>query len=420
MRHAFPPGGPKLIGPDRRAFLKLAAASVSLTACTPKPQARDQEVAVIGGGIIGASIAYHLAKSGAKVTLLERGQLAARASRGTFAWINATWAKQPRHYHAFNQAGLSGWQRLQRDLQIPVRWGGSLEWFESPSRQAQLVEQIAEQVDWGEPAEMIERSALTELEPGIDFGDVEHAAFSPNDGAVDPVFATRALAAAAMKLGATVKENCAVSGIVEGSEQRSVLNTECGDLEVDRFVIATGADTAAPGILAGVDIPQRSTPGVIVLTKPQPRLLNRIIVAPGVHIHQRGDGRIVLGEQDGAPDTVAHAERLRGRPNRFPDQLLANQHAMRILGIAEQFVPGILAAEIEDVYIGWRPLPLDGHPVLGPSPANSSAYLAIMHSGVSLAPIVGDVVAREIVAGVAAEELSAYRPGREMSVVRRY
>jgi len=86
-----------------------------------------------------------------------------------------------------------------------------------------------------------------------------------------------------------------------------------------------------------------------------------------VHIHQREDGRIVLGEQDGAPDTAEHAERLKGRPTAFPNVDFSYQHAYRILWIAEQFVPGISETDIEDVMIGWRPLPLDGHPVLGPT-----------------------------------------------------
>ena len=78
-----------------------------------------------------------------------------QASRGTFAWINATWAKQPRDYHRLNQAGLAGWKALQEDIEIPIRWEGSLEWFDEPVRQERLTEQIAEQGDWGEPARMV-------------------------------------------------------------------------------------------------------------------------------------------------------------------------------------------------------------------------------------------------------------------------
>ena len=407
-------------GPDRRTVLKLAAASAVLAACGPSTRMNEKHVAVIGGGIVGASIAYHLSKAGLKVTLLERGRLAERASRGTFAWINATWAKQPRSYHAFNQDGLEGWHRLQRDLNIPVRWGGSLEWFETPARQDRLAEQIAEQAEWGEPAEMIAPSTLVELEQNVDFTGVERVAYSPNDGAVDPVLATKMMVAAAVEMGATVTEDCDVSGVASDVNGRSILRTERGDLVVDKFVLATGADPEAPARLAGIDIPQRSTPGVIVVTRPQPRLINRIIVAPGVHIHQRDDGRIVLGEQDGAPETAAHAQRLRGRPNRFPDQVFADQHSNRILGIAERYVPGILDTDVEDVFIGWRPLPLDGHPVLGESPVNPAAYLAIMHSGVSLAPIAGDVVAREISTGLKADVLKPYRPDRDFAEIRRY
>lgn len=405
---------------DRRAFLKLAAASASLAACSPNANPQRKHVAVVGGGIIGTSIAYHLAVSGADITLVERGKLAERASRGTFAWINATWAKQPKHYHELNQSGLTGWKRLQSDLEIPVRWGGSLEWFETEDRQRRLADQIAEQVEWGEPAEMVGMDTLSQLEPNVDFGGAETVAFSPNDGAVDPVVAATMLADATRKAGGVIKENCAVESAVSLDDGRVELMTSCGNLMVTDFVLATGADPDATVNMAGINIPQRSTPGVIVVTKPMPPLINRIIVAPGVHIHQRNDGRIVLGEQEGAPDTEAHAERLRNRPNRFPEQVFAEQHAFRILGIAEQFVPGILSAEIEDVFIGWRPLPVDGHPVLGRSPNQPAAYLAIMHSGVSLAPIIGELAAKEIISGQHAPGIEAYRPSRDFQSIRRY
>ncbi len=398
----------------------LTVASASLAACSPRHKKSVKHVAVVGGGIIGASVAYHLAKMGVKVTLLERGEIAGRASRGTFAWVNATWAKQPKLYHELNQEGLRGWKSLQSELDIPIRWGGSLEWFPSVERQSVLNEQIAEQVSWGEPAEMLSLNDVQKLEPNVLFGEVESVAFSPNDGALDPVLVTQLLIDAAGRMGADVKQNCAVESVMDNDAGRVTLRTSCGDVTVDKYVLATGADSQATQNLGGLEIPQRTTPGVIVITEPRPRLINRIIVAPGVHIHQRGDGRIVLGEQDGAPDTAAHTARLNGRPTRFPQQIFADQHANRILSIAEQFLPGISESKVEDVVIGWRPLPLDGHPVLGFSPEKPSAYIAIMHSGVSLAPIVGELAAREIVTGQNAEGIRDYRPDRGFAEVRRY
>ena len=172
--------------------------------------------------------------------------------------------------------------------------------------------------------------------------------------------------------------------------------------------------------IAGFEIPQRSTPGVIAITEPLPPVLNRILVAPGIHLHQRQDGRIVLGEQSGAPSNKAHAKRLQARPNRFPDNKFSQQHAGRVIEIAAQFLPAIKRAKVEQVYIGWRPLPLDGHPVLGFSPARSDVYLAVMHSGVSLAPIVGQLAARELINGLSPGRLDNYRPDRSFKPVKRY
>lgn len=405
---------------NRRTLLKLAAASATLAACAPRTPRPDRHVAVVGGGIVGTSIAWHLAKAGAQVSLFDRHDLATRASRGTFAWINATWAKQPRHYHQFSQRGVSGWSALQTELDLPVRWGGSLEWFGTQARQDRLAAQIDEQIAWGEPARMITPDALAELEPHLVLDGITTAAFSPNDAAVDPVAATRRMAEAAAAQGAVIHTHCAVHAARQTTGGETILETDTGDIPVDRFVLATGADPDATRQLAGMEIPQRSTPGVIVITRPMPRIANRIIVAPGVHIHQRDDGRVVLGEQDGAPGTEAHDQRLAGRPNRFPDRVIAEEHALRILAIADTYLPGMLEAEIEDVFIGWRPLPLDGHPVIGTAPGQPVAYLAIMHSGVSLAPVVGEIVAREIMDEAEAPGLAPYRPDRQFERVQRY
>ncbi len=404
----------------RRTLLKSLIAA-SLVGCHhDQREAQPLRIVVAGAGIVGASIAFHLAKAGASVTVIDKQAPASHASRGTFAWINATWAKQPRDYHRLAQDSVAYWGALQRSLALPIKWGGSLEWFDSGERQALLAEQIAEQMAWGEPARMLDSTDIADLEPNLEIEPGTRAAYSPNDGAVDPVLITHRLLEAAVKLGATVNYPCELLNIATTGGRLTAVDTSKGTIQADRLVLATGAAPELPARFAGVDIPQRSTPGVIAISKPLPELVNRIVVAPGVHIHQRHDGRIVLGEQDGAPETESHAARLHDRPNDFPLESIAQEHGERILDIARQFFPGMKNAEIEAAYIGWRPLPLDGHPVLGTTEARPDVYVAIMHSGVTLAPIVGQFVARELTEPVSIEQLDGYRPTRLFERIKRY
>lgn len=375
---------------------------------------------VAGAGIIGASIAYHLAKAGATVTVIDKAGPATHASRGTFAWINATWAKQPQHYHALNQDGLADWKRLQQQLDLPIRWAGSLEWFDSPARQQQLALQIDEQQAWGEPARMIDSVELTTLEPNLRLDAVASAAYSPNDGAVDPVLATRALLSAAEQHGARIRYPVELQSVAMAGGRLRSIATSAGAINAARLVLATGAAPDASSKFAGIDVPQRSTPGVIAITEPVAPILHRVVSAPGIHLHQRDDGRFVLGEQDGAPDNVAHATRLKNRPNDFPSPELGAQHGNRLLLAARRVVPALEAAKIDSVFIGWRPLPLDGHPVLGFSPTRPDVYLAVMHSGVSLAPIVGQLAAHELTGGDLVPQLEPFRPTRDFQSIRRY
>ena len=379
---------------------------------------KQSDVIVVGGGIVGASIAYHLSKDGLNVTVLEREKPASHASRGTFAWLNASWAKQPFAYHQLNQQSVSYWHELSVQLDIPVKWGGSLEWFSSQKRSATLVSQIEEQARWDEPARIISTKQAEEIEPNVSFPSGSVIAFSENDGALDPQLATHKLLDAAKKLGTNVLYPCKVISLEIESSQ-AVVTEECGKFSAKKIVLAVGANSTFIKATTGLTIPQRSTPGVIAVTKPLPNLIDRIIVAPGVHIHQRLDGRIVIGEQAGAPDNAQHKERLARRPNSYPNNQFANQHFQQLLALATVVIPEIASAEMESMYIGWRPLPLDGHPVLGYTNDDNDVYIAIMHSGVTLAPIVGKLVALEIQNQIQ-DQLAPYRPNRDFDLIQRY
>ena len=411
-------------GLNRRRFNQwLAGSSIAGAsgAVFGKQTGDNNHVAVIGAGIVGSSIVYHLSKLGVQVTLIERETVASGASHGTFAWINATWAKQPRHYHAFSQHGVNSWYRLQEELDLPIVWGGSLEWFASDSRQARLANDITEQQAWGEPARMLTSAEAQAREPAVYFHGATQVASSPRDGAIDPVLVSKALVAAAIQQGAQVLERCEVLGVKDSSDHNGkLLRTSCGLIEADRVVLATGPDPAAVKHLGGFDLPQRSTPGVIVVTRPVKPLLRGILVAPGIHIHQRMDGRLVIGEQEGAPDNAAHAARLADRPKRFPNDSVADQHAQRLLSTTRHYLPSIGKTQVDEVIIGWRPLPVDGQPVIGPSPADDRVYVAIMHSGVSLAAITGDLVARELADGIEMDLLQPFRADRVFDIKNRY
>ena len=397
---------------DRRRFLQLLGASAFAREARA---AAGPRVVVAGAGIVGASIAFHLAKAGAAVTVIDRDGPATHASRGSFAWINATWSKQPQSYHRLNQAGVQRWRSLQPLLNLPVRWGGSLEGNAGALLEAELVRRVAEQRDWGERTRIADRAELAELEPGVDFTGLRQIVFSENDGATDPVAATHAFLSATAASGARIVHPCELTGVEMSAGKLKRVLTSRGDIPADWLVLATGAAVDAGKRFADWDVPLRDAPGATAVTTPMPRLVQRVLWMPGVHIHQRDDGRIVLGEEAGPPPDEAHAIRLQARPDDFPAREIALEHAERMRAAAQRYVPGFTSAQFEGARICWRPMPLDGYPVLGASPARPDVYLAIMHSGVTLAPIVGELVAGEIVGDRLADALRDFRPDRKFA-----
>lgn len=359
---------------------------------------RRDRVAVAGGGIVGASIAYHLARRGAAVTLFEKEAPAAGATRNSFAWINSTFSKQPRHYFELNRLGMEAWRYIEREFAgaLPVQWGGSLEWYGDARQAQELRREVVRHQQWGYGAHLIDEAEFSRLEANVVPGPVLAASYSAYEGAVDPVVAVEVYLKKATEAGARVESPCEITGVDIRWGRLAGVRTTRGSFEADALVVACGVDTPRLAGLVGIEVPLKDSPGLLAHTEPLTDLLGRVVLAPGAHMKQKRDGRVVTGVGfGGGPGTDASRE-----------------NGERILKEAERFLPRLKSARLERVTLGWRPLPRDGYPVIGFAEGSPDIYLAVMHSGITLSGLVGRLAAVEILDGVRADLLEPYRLSR--------
>ena len=362
----------------------------------------EPRVVVVGAGIIGASIAYHLAERGAAVTILERAHPGAGATGKSFAWINATFSKRPYTYYALNLQGISEWRRLERELQgaIRVEWGGSVEWYPPGADASQHQREVARHQQWGYPTRLIDSTTLQHLLPTVRPGSIGAASFSSEEGTIDPVEVVQALLARAQARGARLLDACAVTGWLFAGEEgtgptrrvRGVQTTR-GEIEGEVIVLAAGTGIPAIARLAGVKVPLVDSPGLLLHLRPEGRLVDRVVLAPGAHLLQRRDGRLITGSGFGGTPSI--------------DQSSAQMERMRAAVVP--FLPPLRGARFERLTLGWRVMPPDELPILGFPSTRPNLYLAAMHSGITLAPLVGRLAAIEILDRLPIDLLTPFR-----------
>ena len=370
--------------------------------------AKKLRVIVVGAGIVGASIAYHLShRKDVAVTVLERDEPCAGASGHSFAWLNS-FGKDPVSYHHFNRRSMDIWDRFARRLggHLDLHWGGELRWEREPERVEELRQRIKQLQAWGYPIRIISSDELSELEPGLSPGPVTTASFSEIDGRVDPFKVIEACLQRACEAGTVVNTQTPVNELCLGGRGRiEAVNTPNGEISCDVVVLASGTDTTELAATAGVHIPQQHSPGVVVRTDPQPPILQNVSVLHlppinenrhEIHLRQSADGTLAIGQ--GSQESV--------------DQDDSQEHADDLLSRASHYLPALAGARAIPTPVGYRPMPIDELPVIGFCEAAPNLYIALMHSGVTLAPLVGELAALEIVDGAHVEMLTSYRPER--------
>ena len=264
---------------------------------------------------------------------------------------------------------------------------------------------------WGYDVRAIAAPEIAALAPRLVPGPVTAAYFAETEGAVDAARAARALLRRAQSAGARMHTACEVRTLEIHDRRLRAVETTAGRFALDRLVIACGVGTPALAAQAGLTLRLKPAPGLVLRTEPLPRQIDAVVVGPGVHARQAQDGSILVGEDPGPPRQPDHTEFLAGRTE-FPDPEIAERHARRLLAGAARFWPGLSSARVERLDLCQRPVPADGYPAVGPAPACPDVYAAVTHSGVTLGPLLGRLIAQELLDGASTDLLGPYRPAR--------
>lgn len=354
-----------------------------------------QHILVIGGGIIGAALACRASGTGARVTVLEAGGIAGAASGRSFGWINASFFADHDHFRLRAQ-GIAAWHRLADQIgPLPINWQGSLWWEEQG---AAFDRMAAELTVLGYPSSELNGQAFAARAPHL-ANPPERALFLPGEGAADTAALTETLLRAAMEQGAQVMTGVRAVAIAEAQGRVRGVMTDQGLIAADHVVVAAG--TGTPDLVSplGVAVPMLRRPGVLMMTGPVARCLDHVMVAPGQEFRQLPDGRIL------APTSAAHQGDDSDAITEHPAALGA-QTLDRLRG----WLPGVdLTAQ--QMTLAWRPVPVDGLPVVGAA-GPTGLYLAVMHSGVTLAAIIAELAVQEIMQGHRDAVLRPYDPAR--------
>jgi sarcosine oxidase subunit beta len=259
------------------------------------------DVVVIGGGVIGTSIAFHLAEAGVGVTLLERDMLAAGSTSRAAGGVRAQFSDPVNIALGARSLALFEEFGTRPGAEIDLRQHGYLFLLDNDSDAAAFARSVALQNEMGVRSRMLAVEEACTLAPLVSPDGLVAAAFSPRDGHCTPEAVVSGYAAGARRHGAVIRQHCAVTEILVRGGDITGVRTDDGVVPTNTVICAAGAWSAAVGELIGVELPVRPLRRQIRVTGPipnlPPRLPMTIDFGTTFYFHPEGPG-LLMGMSD--------------------------------------------------------------------------------------------------------------------------
>ncbi|MGJ4998389.1 NAD(P)/FAD-dependent oxidoreductase [Bradyrhizobium sp. HKCCYLS3077] len=349
------------------------------------------DIIVIGAGTVGAAIAYGLARRQQRVLVLDGDDRDHRAARANFGlvWLQGKGQNMPA-YQQLSRRSVDMWSDFASeltglagmDLQYEQNGGLAFCLGEDAFEKRRLdLQRLHNQLggadaDW----RMLDRTELGKLLPNVRLGpDVAGASFGERDGHANPLQLLAALHAGILLLGGELRRNAVVQQIIPSEAGFTVaFGTET--VSAPRLLIAAGLGSQALARQVGLDIPLRPQRGQILVTE----RLDPFLPLPTSGLRQTREGTVMIGatHEEAGFDSSATAT-------------AAADLSRRTLRI----VPALREATLVRQWAGLRIMTPDGCPVYAQSTRHRGAFVALCHSGVTLAALHSSVLADAIAAG---------------------
>jgi len=371
-------------------------------------------VIVVGAGILGVSVARSLAVAGADVLLLDRRGAGSGTTATTFAWTNANRKLDP-DYRRLNVAGMTEHATLAREL------GGAPSYFRSgsvhcadPANESWLASSVELLQSLDYPARWVDRAEAARIAGDIRIPESTSAiAHFPSEGYVLPERLLHSMLQDAERHGAKILTG-EVATIDEGQGRVSVRLVGGEVYTGDRVVLATGRWTDELAGRAGLDIPMmtavsRGSPiiGLLGYVRSPEIDLRCVLHTPSLNLRPAGGGRAVVQALD-----------LNAGVDPTNPRSVNGEISSSILQRLSALLPDQSRSPEMDLRIAIRSMPADGHTIAGYARAESRVYCLVTHSGITLAPLLGRLVASEIITGAEQDLLRAFRPTRFAGIRR--